>query len=576
MTFATPFTRTLAFILPFLPGLLTANSTLYAEDFEAAAGLSASGSNASWEWGSPTSGPGTAQSGTKCWATALAGNYANSEDGHITSPAIDLSAHPGNGPLIFTWWQFLESEISFDTASLEVSADGGTTWERVYGEVSGAVSPSWTRQFVLLDASAATSAFRYRFRLRSDQTDTAAGFYVDTVRISSLATTEVSFDDFEAGEAGYAPSGAVSSWEYGTPVTGPGAAWSGDKAWGTSLTGLYSASEDSSLVSPPIDLSAHAGKAFVLSWRQHLVTEATFDRAGLEVRPDPAAPWSPAYGPVSGTVSDTWMRKAVLLGPEMATPGFQLRFTLQTDDSFQSSGFFVDDVQLQAIEGVATPPITWTSPAPIMHGTPLGATQLNASSPVPGSFSYAPGPGSVLPLGDGQLLEATFTPDDLLTYAPVVTSVTIDVVPATGSYETWMPFPDGTPSSETIREADFDHDGLTNLHEYGFVTDATSPDNLGAPRVIAVDVGGTDHLGLEFSIRSDDPSLLYGVESSPDCAGWMASPLTFDGASWTLATGDLVIVSSQELSPGIWRLQIREILPASARPQHFMRLSLTE
>ena len=38
----------------------------------------------------------------------------------------------------------------------------------------------------------------------------------------------------------------------------------------------------------------------------------------------------------------------------------------------------------------------------------------------------------------------------------------------------------------------------------------------------------------------------------------------------------LVDFASQEVSPGIWRLQVRDVLPASARPQYFMRLSLTE
>src|SRR4029079_3282368 len=36
----------------------------------------------------------------------------------------------------------------------------------------------------------------------------------------------------------------------------------------------------------------------------------------------------------------------------------------------------------------ATPTITWPAPASIVYGTPLGASQLNATSSVPGTFAY--------------------------------------------------------------------------------------------------------------------------------------------------------------------------------------------
>src|SRR6185503_3716164 len=44
----------------------------------------------------------------------------------------------------------------------------------------------------------------------------------------------------------------------------------------------------------------------------------------------------------------------------------------------------------------ATPTITWSAPAAIVHGTALSATQLNATASVPGSFVYNPAAGTVL------------------------------------------------------------------------------------------------------------------------------------------------------------------------------------
>ena len=44
----------------------------------------------------------------------------------------------------------------------------------------------------------------------------------------------------------------------------------------------------------------------------------------------------------------------------------------------------------------ATSTITWSTPADITYGTALGATQLNATANVPGSFVYSPVAGTVL------------------------------------------------------------------------------------------------------------------------------------------------------------------------------------
>src|SRR6185503_12512722 len=59
-----------------------------------------------------------------------------------------------------------------------------------------------------------------------------------------------------------------------------------------------------------------------------------------------------------------------------------------------------------------TPVITWPAPAPIVVGTALSATQLNATTTVAGTFAYTPASGTVLPLGTGQTLSVTFTPTD--------------------------------------------------------------------------------------------------------------------------------------------------------------------
>ncbi|MGA3160104.1 MAG: Ig-like domain-containing protein [Terracidiphilus sp.] len=76
------------------------------------------------------------------------------------------------------------------------------------------------------------------------------------------------------------------------------------------------------------------------------------------------------------------------------------------------------------------PAITWATPAPITYGTPLSTTQLDATSPLPGSFSYSPLAGTVLGIGQ-HTLTATFTPTDTFNYTTSTVTVTLSVIPAT-------------------------------------------------------------------------------------------------------------------------------------------------
>ena len=78
----------------------------------------------------------------------------------------------------------------------------------------------------------------------------------------------------------------------------------------------------------------------------------------------------------------------------------------------------------------ATPILTWTNPANIVHGTPLSDTQLNALADEPGTFAYNPAAGTVLNAGS-HTLSVTFTPTDAANYTSASASVTLTVDRAT-------------------------------------------------------------------------------------------------------------------------------------------------
>jgi hypothetical protein len=83
----------------------------------------------------------------------------------------------------------------------------------------------------------------------------------------------------------------------------------------------------------------------------------------------------------------------------------------------------------------AVPVINWTSPAPITAGTPLGATQLNATATgvggagVAGTFVYLPAAGTVLAVGDNRPISVEFIPGSD-NYTRSIKTVTITVVAA--------------------------------------------------------------------------------------------------------------------------------------------------
>src|SRR5262249_25002253 len=82
-----------------------------------------------------------------------------------------------------------------------------------------------------------------------------------------------------------------------------------------------------------------------------------------------------------------------------------------------------------------TPAVTWTVPADIPYGTPLGALQLNATASIPGFFAYGPAAGTILGAGNNQSLSVTFTPqvaaDSPIDYTTATVMTTLNITRAT-------------------------------------------------------------------------------------------------------------------------------------------------
>ncbi len=186
----------------------------YFNNFEANDGGFVSGGTSMWAWGTPTSGPGAAYSGTKLWATVLGGNYIQ---GHATLDTAAITV-PTGGDLSF--WHWYDYENAYDGYNVKISTDGGTTWTLIMplGGYTGTANsanplypePIWTNhvqkywEYEEFDLAAYEGmSVKFRFDMGADSSVFYPGTYLDDILVGTLTVTI---------DAEYDESAAVASW----------------------------------------------------------------------------------------------------------------------------------------------------------------------------------------------------------------------------------------------------------------------------------------------------------------------------------------------------------------------------
>jgi len=177
----------------------------YVFDFEADDGEFTG--TTSWEWGVPTSGPGSAYQGTKLWATNLTGEYGNNEHAELTSLALDLSGF--NSPkLQFVHWYNIEDyssnpALAWDGGNVKISTDGGNNFQIInplggypctVSNISSSVlsgqaaysgvSSGWELAEFDLTAYADMTVI-IKFDFGTDGSVTEPGWYIDSVSVTT-------------------------------------------------------------------------------------------------------------------------------------------------------------------------------------------------------------------------------------------------------------------------------------------------------------------------------------------------------------------------------------------------------
>jgi len=183
------------------------------------------------------------------------------------------------------------------------------------------------------------------------------------------------------------------------------------------------------------------------------------------------------------------------------------------------------------ITNTLTPVVTWNNPADIAYPAALGATQLNATTTVQGTFVYTPPSGTILKPGNAQTLSVQFTPSDTTANnTPPPKTVTINVLKgnATVTLGNLSQTFDGSPKSASATTTP---SGLTVSLTYDGA--AAAPSAIGSYAVAATindaNYSGSASGTLVISAVPSGPS----IDSAPSSS---ASPATV-GQSVTFTIG---------------------------------------
>ena len=182
--------------------------------------------------------------------------------------------------------------------------------------------------------------------------------------------------------------------------------------------------------------------------------------------------------------------------------------------------------------GKATPVLTWSAPAPIVYGTALGGAHLNATSSVPGSFSYSPVGGTTLNAGAGQSLTATFVPADPVNYAVAVVSTSITVTPApltVRASDAVKPFGAPLPAFTATFAGLVNGESPASLSgTLGFGTTATQASVVGTYPIVPGGVSSPNYTiaFVNGTLAIVKGSVAVSVSTSPEPSGYQM-PMTF-------------------------------------------------
>jgi bacillopeptidase F len=254
----------------------------------------------------------------------------------------------------------VQDNIAVETVEIQYLA--GQQWKTVKAARTAGDFRNGTYQAVVLGEDIRKGTFTYKWKMvdYGQNQVTSPEFNVEV----KPAITIGYFQDLEAVPEGWYSEGLYNDWEWGSPVAGPGQAYSGQNVYGTNLEGPHAPESFSYLNMPPIDIP-ESGNSY-LQYKQWY----DFNAEGLEVstdfgavlvstdrqnweivtRTEPTEIWE--NGAPKEYLTDEWIDAEVNLSAYAGKRIYISFFKFSADTGFEGpddvvhDGWYLDDISL--------------------------------------------------------------------------------------------------------------------------------------------------------------------------------------------------------------------------------------
>ncbi|MBN1295799.1 hypothetical protein JXA80_03400 [bacterium] len=249
------------------------------------------------------------------------------------------------------------------------------------------------------------------------------------------------------------PPGPYSNWEFGPPLVGPNAPYSGINLYGTNLSGSYDNNWTLALTSPPIDCSDLSDVTLV--YANWIGVEEVHDHARIRLRND-GSTWMTS---LDQTTSNRYWQVSELDISNVADnePQVELRFDVRADSSVNAEGFYVDDVKIcgkysgyiplpptPTVRPSSTPVPTSTATNPPPTSTPTPPPNTSTPTATPTTETGTPTNTPITPTHTPSPPPITHTPSQTPTITP-----TLYITETPSPTRTPTPSPTGTTVTPT-------------------------------------------------------------------------------------------------------------------------------
>ena len=168
-----------------------------------------------------------------------------------------------------------------------------------------------------------------------------ASFY----RAAIVLPKAIYLEDFESGAEGWEHGGTEDNWELGTPVNGPGSAFSGENVYATGLDSDYAPGTDSFLVSPEIDLTGVNVATLVFQEFRDVDLNPVFHNVVVNVLDSDTLEVIEELSRRGGSTSK-WKEVSFPLGQDSLNGKVRLEFRLSSDQFDPRQGWYLDDITI--------------------------------------------------------------------------------------------------------------------------------------------------------------------------------------------------------------------------------------